>query len=497
MNKLNDGAYIKTKASVKVGLTVSALILGGCGGGGGGSSLDTPSSGTNPTPTNPTPTTPTNTPGALYQGSLTQAELKDSNFNQFSGFLFEDVFDVADSATGDGVSTVDSNGNVVGGCGGTVTVNQNLDEQTLLGTLGMDFNNYDACVGTVINGGMTFTITEFDLSREDITRATINFDQLSFVGNGADWRMDGDFSVIADFDNRTETVQSTRMDVVENTTNKQYRFDNYSESTLFSDSSLFNPVGANMAGRLFLSDQGYVDISTNQSFICMLKSTAQCSFDSGRNGEIELLGTAGGRTVVSFLAHTQADHDRVLRAEIDANGDGTPEQSHLSPANLTNGGQNGGQNKAPFAYAGRNVTVQFADTQQIVLDAQASFDLENDDVTYQWSSVDVNDNGCGVPNLVQGEAANLATSDINASVLELDAVGAGDYCFKLTVSDGNRSEALEGQDHVVVSFASSVAAASRTAVKANQAADEPELNAKPSFFQRLHHMVKSQVLNVR
>ena len=396
-------------------------LLAGCGGGSGGSDSSSSSGTTQGDGQSGSGT------ANLYSGLTTPASLNKDNAGSFADLLLDDVLDLIDFGS-DAIGTADADGKIASRCGGSGQLKSDLSSSTLTGTIDVTFSQYDNCNGTVIDGAMQFDVTEYNQSLDTITKATVTLDNISFTAADSAWALSGIFTNNIDVVNFVESFKTDQFSLSDLTSGKNYQFKNYTEKTRYRSTMMLEPLGFYFDGKLYASDQGYVDISTNQAFVCIKKEQDACPFTVTANDRIQLAGEDGTGVDISFLQHDQRDHDDIYRVET-LNSDNQITDTYLRPLNPTATSRN----TKPFVYAGRNIEVQLDEVNNITLTAQASFDRDGDPLEYQW---DVFTNyACDHGIAAWGDINDLVRSDNTSATFDISALDYGDYCIQLGVKD--------------------------------------------------------------
>jgi hypothetical protein len=140
--------------------------------------------------------------------------------------------------------------------GGSVSITGDIDEESLTGTLNMNFMSC-ADGDTVINGPVTFIVYQYNHTYEAVEHFSISYIDLNVSGPLGQYTTSSKGVGIIDFNNQTITSTQTA----------HTRFDDQ-EVLLENFKSVQNASGEfTMTGKLYLSEYGYVDIATNTPFI--------------------------------------------------------------------------------------------------------------------------------------------------------------------------------------------------------------------------------------
>lgn len=311
----------------------AALLLVACGGGSGGGG--------------PAP--------AVYDGIMTQANVDTNNDKTFvdtaysgsgadggvSGFF--SIQSPTDANNGEGLNTLVNSAQRLnkylglaassgtggaptaavvsvsdggpGTCGGSISVNATLNDQTGEFSGSMSFANLNEC-DVVINGSINFsgflipdpfTPPEF----WEASSMAMNIPVLSISGAGQNITISG--SISTSKSGSTETLTMT-MDY-RDSSNTTYRVEDMIVTTTTSGSVFSGTETVTMSGKVYHPDYGYVVISTQPSII-----TDNSFFPPSTTGKLVLTGINGTITVTM-----NGGTDYTI--EVDTNNDGTPEET--------------------------------------------------------------------------------------------------------------------------------------------------------------------------
>ena len=337
----------------RANLLAYSLVLGlaACGGGGG----DSPNTGASPAPAFP-PQTP-----LVYSGAATAASLSATN----SGTLAANVIGAGDvgsttglvtgvslqatdgaaqaapagvsglsrrlgSALRDATPRMPASGALTGAAvdtttacsaGGSVRMFGNVSDSNGTGTITI---HYNACrIGLdTINGPATLRIDSF--SNGEITDGTLTITRIAFTGPGLNTELTGTLrtQVVVRANDATETLTQNLV-IQNNITGRMMQTQNLRVVNVYDDIDSPSFMTQAISGRVFDSVAGYVDVATNtvpftSPWGPLYFAVVSQSFPDW--GEIVLTGGTG-RVRVTSLGNALA------KVEVDADGDGTYEQS--------------------------------------------------------------------------------------------------------------------------------------------------------------------------
>ncbi|WP_289031234.1 FG-GAP-like repeat-containing protein [uncultured Paraglaciecola sp.] len=402
---------------------LTICLLSACGGGSG----------------NLSSTPPNSSAKNLYQGLTSKADVNETSAGVFVDTLFQGFISTGlDATDSEGESSVVDD-KLVGGCGGSATFEDNRTTNSYLGTLSLDFDNFDDCSGTILDGEMVLDILEWDYSRSDIKNGTIEFDNTHIIDPESDLTMTGTFSFEYDSEQIVEIYTTESFEITNNQNSTQYWYVDYVEKLKYDNAqTLDNVTAINFSGRLFISEYGYMDISSNVDFLCAEFSAfnpSGCDINYENLGKITLTGNQGSIDF-SFVAHSNSDYSKILKIEIDNNNDDTIDLElieNLSP---------NGTSLSPFAYAGSDQEKLIDETQEALLSATKSFDGDGDTLTYNWSINSNLSHQCNFLVGFKGDKSNVSIQETTSSETLITVSDYGDYCFEVEVfdQDGNSSE---------------------------------------------------------
>jgi hypothetical protein len=413
-------------------------VLISCGGG----TQDTQDRQTN-SPSLP-PSSIVNMP-ALYQGLTSAAAITEENVEKFSDVILGEILKFAeDSADSFSESQVLGN-RLIGGCGGEATFVNGLDPDTLLGELSLDFNDFDNCSRTKINGEMVLDIQEVKLSTEDITKLSINFKEVRITGEKTDLIFAGKLGLKIDFEKSTEHYTTDLFEVKDNYLSSAYRLENYSEQNYFLSNNFENLIELSASGRLFIADEGFVDITTEGESVCLMPKRADCNIDTHKLAYFKLANSDLAQARLSFLEHSSRDYSSVLNIEVDLNGNKQIDYFNVQPLDSNS--------QAIFAYSGPDIEMVFKANTSVVLNAAKSINPLGRELSYSWFGVGTKDrhtvHGCSSTHTYEGKTENLILGDTTSEGLVFEVSQPGDYCFTVIIDDGVSDTS---SDHVVVRF---------------------------------------------
>jgi hypothetical protein len=281
--------------------------------------------------------------------------------------------------------------------GGSLHEKQNLGSD-LTGTIDIAFSD---CMqdGARQNGRLSIHIDEFDAASNKATDFGLDFEHLTFAVD--------QYSVDAHGTARVSIEESVEITALSVTASYQpdalvTRFDDV-VVTQTTDGAGVRRLS--IAGRIFHSQHGYVDISTLEELV--VQNTGAVAPTSGT---IRLTGAQNATLDLAF------DNQRV-RMSLDADANGRVEAGLLATwLELRDT-----QNFPPVANAGADATVQQGST--VTLNAAASADWEGDALTYAWT-------------LASRPNGSTATVSSSSPTLTFRPDVAGTYDVQVTVRDG-------------------------------------------------------------
>ena len=180
------------------------------------------------------------------------------------------------------------------------------------GTLNISWNGC-ASGDSTLNGAGTVRIDAFDLGPGVITDATFGFQRLTLSSPNASGELTGSVRLQADIEGKRETTTSNVVTLARN--GRMTKTENFAVVDVYDN--IFSPASytETIAGRVFDSVHGFVDIATDAAFVF---GTLAQSFPS--SGQIVLTGAANARI-------RAAASPRVVTLGLDLNGDGVFERT--------------------------------------------------------------------------------------------------------------------------------------------------------------------------
>lgn len=413
----------------------SALLVTSCGGG----SDDTP-------PPKKVPSIPTDFIPSLYSGITSQAFLENDPTRLFISIITGNIID-------DSVGAVFSSGNsdvvddrLVGRCGGFATFINELDPINLLGRLFLDFESFDDCSGSIINGGLLLEIIELEQNSDEPANATFTFRNTQFTNSDSSIILAGDVNFEFDQDENSESYTSQLFELSDTTNEYTFRFENYSEKIYYSDSSRTREMELAANGRIFASDYGFIDITTFRDRVCMRADIYNCDTDFSRFASVHLQGELQSSASLKFIdANTIGLGVSDVGVDVDTNGDGEID-FFFSEAYGT-------PEPAYVAYLGPNAEYLLTEQLSLAEIAQSSVIPQSSDVSFDWTLTGANsslNNTCYTPhpfNFFFQQSRIIGADTDNPELLFL---GMGDFCLRLEINERNTNTNLEPTDNVVI-----------------------------------------------
>lgn len=196
--------------------------------------------------------------------------------------------------------------------GGSVTLDGMLSDVDYTGTLTVTF---DSCVeeSVITDGETTFAINSFT---DDVVDITVEFTRLSLTGAEIDITQTGTVRVQLFIGNNYDVI-TLNVTIEDGIGGEMLMFDNFVISHQYDDFNFPNNVTISWDGRLFHSDQGYVDVDTIVPFCFtnMETDTPDCG------GEILLTGENNATLRITAISNEQ------VQLDLDEDGDGTVDLS--------------------------------------------------------------------------------------------------------------------------------------------------------------------------
>ncbi|MBU5638326.1 VCBS repeat-containing protein [Geomonas sp. Red69] len=302
---------------------------------------------------------------------------------------------------GKGVAKVETF-QLTGGDGGyaTYSIDVNQSDRTFAGTV--TYNGY-ASGGLTLNG-KTDILGTFDENYQGFTRLTLSFKELSMSIGGDVYTLIGSLSwgYTPATSGDSLTVNMVLVD-----SGKTYWFKDYRLADTYGADYLTQTL----TGRYYDPEIGYVDLSTPTSLVIYYgknwpaAGSVKCS--GGQSAWVGMQFESQNYSVLVDL-----DNDQVVDWQARHAVDSAPDV-----------------NMPPIADAGVDQSVTQGAT--VTLDGSASFDPNNDQLTYYWN----------VDSYPQGGYPQL--SGTNTATASFTPVVPGSYVLRLTVSDGNYASSYD------------------------------------------------------
>jgi hypothetical protein len=291
---------------------------------------------------------------------------------------------------------------------GTLGLNGTLGDAGT-GTLNVDFSN---CTldGNQYNGRARLLINAIDINLEIFTDASFEFDLLTVEDSQGSASFTGSMHMETILATNTE-ILTLNLVIRDNNTGRLTKTENLVITTIYND--LLSPswYKESIAGRVYDSQEGYIDISTSQP---LDYSNTQIEFpDMG--GILLIAGHNGSSIVVTSVSGDS------LQMQVDIDGDGSHEYDNSMPWSVF-GGSITIAPSTPVADAGTDQVAGVAST--VTLNSTESFDSNGDLLTYQWE-------------VISGPAGHSATlTNPAAPYPGFTTDIPGSYQIQVTVSDG-------------------------------------------------------------
>ncbi|WP_153811006.1 FG-GAP repeat domain-containing protein [Paraglaciecola arctica] len=300
----------------------------------------------------------------------------------------------------------------------------------------LEFSNYNDCSGTVLDGGVTFDIKDWDFYRDDLGSGSIEFSKVTLRDQEANLSLHGDLNYHLEPGTATESFNMHSLEINDNVNGKQYWFENYQQVTKYDDSrSLTNEIGLNIQGRLYLSDQGFIDVETNTDLVCVASDRSYCLADVIGTGKVIINGNQNSKAILSFVEHKYEDYGQILKILIDENGNGAAKPLELVHLGGTS------SDTPPFAFAGDDIAVNFNGSNKVSLSGLLSFDADGDSFSYSWHVEPASSYLCQLSVNFSSHASNIQLINEETATPSVIVSEYGEYCIGLTVTDdtGNKS----------------------------------------------------------
>ena len=196
------------------------------------------------------------------------------------------------------------------------------------GTLNIAYNNCRTGTDT-INGPATLRIDSFDTANHIITDGTLTMTRVDFSGPGLNFGLTG--TLRSQIDLGAGTTRLTSNIVTQDSTGHQTRTQDLVVTNTYEDVTSPTFFTESVTGRVFDSTSGYVDVSTQTAPFTapwgpLYFATSTQSFPDW--GIITLTGATSSVKLTSF--------GDVAKMEVDANGDGTVDNTARMPWNALN-----------------------------------------------------------------------------------------------------------------------------------------------------------------
>ncbi|HSO17822.1 MAG TPA: hypothetical protein VLT88_00090, partial [Desulfosarcina sp.] len=311
-----------------VGLFAVLLVVG-CGGGGGGSDGD-------------------DQPAVTYTGLLTQARITAENAMEFNAFILGDgIFPLppmeelvavpetqalvtsresrpatSSTATALTCTPTTETGSFPGAISGHVDYSARISEDCSA-VIEFSYVNFNDGDGSIYDGVLTVRVFDYDMSSEMFMSMALSTDALEFQGDAVHIVLSGTATLSLAGSDALTSVETMTMnfDGRDEVTRKTFRVQDL-RSALSCNTSTFPPnyCSEQVSGRIYLEDDGYVEISVDTPLVYNYASRFNVDVpDAG--GPVILHGAGNTREVITPLSIVQ------VNIGLDTNGDGSFEES--------------------------------------------------------------------------------------------------------------------------------------------------------------------------
>jgi len=427
-----------------VRLVLLATVLAGCSGGGGGSNAaENPNTQTPPTTGDQRPNIPN--PADIYTGSRSPANINIADVGSYleSFESSQSSTELATSKTtaqvGQGSNSqpaklqaqVDVEETEVCTDGGTLQISGNLSDTTGLGTLNLLFN--ECRLGDdVLNGEALLELHSVNRQQGLILDATQIYNGTSLNRSGDSFRIYGSERIEQGALSGRDPVTTTLNYLLENqNTGEEIWYQNFVSETVYeyTDSPpTWNRIST-VSGRLYVSDLGYVELTTASPQIESRPSSSGRPYEANSYPVYLLRGEQDQAARLSF-------YEASIAVEVDNDGNGTFERSAYVPiAELgsINSATNENNREAPVAAIGGSTAEAqpLLLGQSLPLNSRESRDADLNALSHQWQIVEM-------PIASELDQSQAAATDFSFTP---DVVGV--YIVSITVDDGQRSSSAE------------------------------------------------------
>jgi len=189
--------------------------------------------------------------------------------------------------------------------GGTVAVTENIDKKTNTGTLFLTMNNCVNADGITMNGEMLIDVTAYSDVINETSAYVISFDNVSLSLKGETYTVIGTLSY-TETDNYESTVVTNLLQI--DAQGKQQLFKNFKEKDI--------GIYTNVTGQLYLSDYGFIDISTPSPV--RVDESVNHFIDLG---EMIISGDSSSKIKITGHKNKRGFYDG-MRLNMDVDGDG-------------------------------------------------------------------------------------------------------------------------------------------------------------------------------
>lgn len=187
------------------------------------------------------------------------------------------------------------------------------------GTVNVSFNNCQEG-DSIIDGDATLRVDVYDINYEEIIDGTMHFSLLRFSDANFDISISGELRVELEIGTNTE-ITTINIDAKNNHSNEMAKIENLVTITNYDYYFMPSSYSESISGRIYDSEYGYIDISTDESFSYsnMLLEFADLS------GQLTLTGATNTSILVKVLSAT------LVLVELDLDADTVYEVSGTLP----------------------------------------------------------------------------------------------------------------------------------------------------------------------
>lgn len=270
--------------------------------------------------------------------------------------------------------------------GGTASVAGDLNDEEETGVLVYTYQNCQLEEGITLNGKTSTTIHS-SFAPES---STVAFDSLETTSNGETYTLIGTIKNTESYSQESSQNITTETEVINLTTvHSASQFKTYFQNYTSTKATNFGDLTEqSLSGRVFLSNLGYVTVSTSANYITDNNSQSEIP----EQGTILLTGASQSQSRISGAVDGSQDN---YQLNLDKDGDNVYELTSVQNSSTSPETDNWGDNQAPIAIISAGEVIWSDGTHtdeteyeigtELTLSSENSYDPDDIELSYVWT----------------------------------------------------------------------------------------------------------------